>query len=215
MTQRKWISRAAIVATALTAACSDSTTQPGADLTTEQVQSMASALGTLLGTSLGQPQATLTLPRHFEARWVTALQNAYSQERTCPEQGRLGISGTGSTDSLGGLHLLTTDTLADCGIKDSHGDVWHFTSKPVLTTTLDLTSTDVADIDIAHTGAGSVMYSTGSLSGTCPIHVAVASHITIGSPTADSATTSIHTDGTVCGRSVSRDTVITSPWGQQ
>jgi len=206
------MSCATIVAVALLAACSDST-RPGTDLTTEQVQSMASALGTLLGTSLGQPQATLTSPRHFEARWVTDLQNAYSQERTCPEQGRLGISGTGSTDSLGGLHLLTTDTLADCGIKDSHGDVWRFTSQPVLTTTLDLTSTDVADFDIAHTDVGSVTYSTGALSGTCSIDVAIASHTTIGSPTADSATTSIHTDGTVCGRTVSRDTVITSPWG--
>ena len=206
------MSTATAVAVALLAACSDST-QPGTNLTPEQVQLMAAALGTLLGTSLGQPQVTLTSPGHVEARWVTDIQNAYSQERTCPEQGRLGISGTGATDSLGGLHLLTTDTLAACGIKDSHGDVWRFTSQPVLTTTLDLTLTDVADFDITHTDAGSVTYSTVALSGTCAIDIAIASHTAIGSPTADSATTSIHTDGTVCGRTVNRDTVVTSPWG--
>lgn len=204
------VSASAVV---LLAACSDSSTQPGTGLTTAQLQSMTSALGTLLGTSLGQPQASLSAPGHFQARWMGDFESAYSNERTCPEQGRLAVSGTSTLDSLQALHIATTDTLVDCGIKDSHGVVWRFTSDPVLTTTLDVVPFGLTAVAISQSDAGRVAYTSGPLSGSCSIDVAVTTHLLPQSPTPDSVTTSIHTEGTVCGQSVSRDTVITSPWG--
>lgn len=214
MSWRKWKVCVSASAVVLLAACGDSSTQPGRDLTTAQLQSMTSALGTLLGTSLGQPQASRTSLPHLQARWVADFQSTYSSERTCPEQGHLGIVGTSTLDSLGALHIATTDTLVDCGIKDSHGDVWRFTSDPVLITTLDVVPFDLTAVEISQSDAGRVAYTSGPLTGSCSIDVAITSHLAPHSPTPDSVTTSIHTEGMVCGHSVSRDTVITSPWGQ-
>ncbi len=174
---------------------------------------MTSALGTLLGTSLGQPQASRISSPHLQGRWVANFQSTYSSERTCPEQGHLGVSGTSTLDSLHALHIAITDTLVDCGIKDSHGVVWRFTSDPVLTTTLDVVPFGLTAVEISQSDAGRVAYNSGPLSGSCSIDVAVTSHLVPQSPTPDSVTTSIHTEATVCGHSVSRDTVITSPWG--
>jgi hypothetical protein len=212
MSSRRWKSFASAAAIALLAGCSDSSTQPEADLTTAQLHSMVSALGTLLGTSLGIPEPSASSLSQLNARMD--YESAYSRERTCPEEGRLGVGGNGSVDSLGALHLVTTDTLADCGIKNSQGEVWRFTTKPVIATSLEVGISNLPNVEIAQTDVGRVHFSSGSLSGTCSIDVSIGAHMAIGSPTPDSATTSIHSEGTVCGHSVSEDTVITSLWAQ-
>jgi len=214
MTQRKWISCAAIVAIALTAACSDSTTQPGDNLTTEQLQSMSTALTFLLGVSLGHPEASVASPAHFEARRVMAESVPIGGSTACPQGGRVGVNGTFSIDTAGATFALT-DTLVACAIKDDHSNVWTFTSQPTLAVTIDEIANGGADsLDVSHftttqTDVGTVRYSTGDLSGTCLLDVSIEHDVAFGTPTADSSTLSLHTTGTVCGRAVTRDTSYT------
>jgi hypothetical protein len=215
MTQRKWISCAAIVAIALTAACSDSTTRPGGDLSTAQVQSMTSALSFLFGVSLGRPEAAFTSPSHVDARRVMADVLPISGSASCPEGGHVGVNGTFAVDTANDGIFALTDTLVACAIKDDHSNVWTFTSKPTVAVTIeDVTNIHGDSIDLAHatviqTDVGTVQYSTGSLSGTCPLDISIRYDVTRGAPTADSATISLSTVGTVCGHSVARDTSTT------
>jgi hypothetical protein len=216
MSQRKLVSTAALIAIAFIAACSDSTTQPGGDLSTEQVQSMTGALSFLFGVSLGHPEASLTSPAHFDARRVLADALPIRGSTSCPEGGRVGVNGTFSIDTAGDVIFALTDTLVDCGIKDNHSNVWTFTSKPTVAVSIEvLTNFHGDSIDLAHsttvqTDVGTVQYSTGSLSGTCPLDVSITNDVARGTPTADSATFSISTVGTVCGHSVTGDTSFTT-----
>jgi hypothetical protein len=213
--QRKLVSTAALIAIAFIAACSDSTTQPGGDLSTEQIQSMTSALSFLLGVSLGHPEASLTSPAQFDAPRVAGVALPVSGSTSCPEEGRVGFNGTFSTDSAGDGIFALTDTLVDCGIKDNHSIIWTFTSKPTVAVTIeDLTNIHGDSIDLAHstliqTDVGTVQYSTGSMSGTCPLDISIRYDVSRGTPTADSATFSLSAVATVCGHTVTRDTSST------
>jgi hypothetical protein len=215
MLQRKLVSTTVLIAIAFIAACSDSATQPGGDLSTEQVQSMTSALSFLLGVSLGNPAASLTSPAHFDAPRVAGVPLPVSGSTSCPEGGRVGVNGTFSTDSAGDDIFGLTDTLVECGIKDNHSNVWTFTSKPTVAVTIEtLTNVHGDSIDLAHstiiqTDVGTVQYSTGSLSGICPLDISIRYDLARGTPTADSATFSLSTTGTVCGHSETRDTSST------
>ena len=175
---------------------------------------MSSALGTLLGTSLGEPQSLSSSRVHVNTRSPMSDQIAYSRARACPEGGTIDVSGS-IDDPSGNLHLVTVDTLEACAIKDFHGSVWTFNSEPVITTTLDVSGFGESSLTLVQSDSGKVRFSSGALSGTCSIKVAIGDQILIGSPTADSATVTLHTTGTVCGRPVVRDTVITAPWPSQ
>lgn len=215
MSRRHLVSTAALVALAFIAACSDSTTQPGGDLSAEQIQSMNGALSILFGVTFGHPEARRILPRPFEARRVLADAQPISGSTACPEGGRIAVVGTFTIDTTGDGIFALTDTLADCGIKDNHSNVWTFTSKPTVAVTIeDFTNIHGDSIDLAHstnmqTAVGTVQYSTGSLSGTCPLDVSIINDVTRGAPTADSSTLTIATVGTVCGHSVTGDTSFT------
>jgi hypothetical protein len=215
---RKIISCVSLVAVALVAACSDSTTQPGSALTTDQVQSMTTALSFLLGVSLGQPQASLGAPSHLNARRVVADQLPLGGSVACPEGGHVGVTGTFSNDTAGNGTFALTDTLLACAIKDNHSNTWTFTSKPTLAVTLEeLTNIHGDSIDLDHvtliqTDVGVVSYSTGAMSGNCPLNVSIRYGAAFHTPTADSATFSLSTAGTVCGMSVTRDTSYTVPF---
>lgn len=217
MSRRKCVSTVALVAIALIAACSgDSTTQPGGDLSTEQLQSMTTVLSFLLGLSLGTSQSTLSTPTRLDARSLTASVHPITGSLACPEGGRVGVTGTLSSDSAGDAIFALTDTLVDCGIKDNHSNVWTFTSKPTMAVNItELTNIHGDSIDISHftnrqTDVGAVRYSTGAQSGRCSVDVSIERHISLRTPTADSATLSLHTTGTVCGHAVRRDTSVTT-----
>jgi hypothetical protein len=218
MTERKWISCATIVAIALTAACSDSTTQPGDNLSTEQIQSMTAALSFLFGVSLGAPEARRTSASHFDARRAMAEVLPIGGSAACPQGGHVGVDGTFSVDTGGNSIYALTDTLVDCAIKDNHSNVWTFSSQPTVAVTIDALSNIHGDsIDLVHstliqTDVGTVRYSTGNSSGTCPLDVSIRFDVTRGAPTADSATISLSTVGTVCGHAVTRDTSTTIPY---
>ncbi|MEP7087193.1 MAG: hypothetical protein ABI884_07650 [Gemmatimonadota bacterium] len=208
----------ALVSIALSAACSDSSTGPGSDLTTDQLQSMSSALSFVLGTSLGHPNTRVASSQLLSARRVRAEALLVSGSATCPKGGRIATIGSVVTDTAGNLVTALTDTLAKCAVADNHSNVWTFTSKPTLAVTIvDSTIIHGDTIDSSHsaftqTNVGTVQYSTGSHSGTCPLDVSIDFAVDRGIPTADSATYSIHTRGTVCGRSVSRDVSSTLPY---
>ena len=210
---------AVLIIAALTTSCSgDSTTQPGASLTTEQVQSMTGALSFLFGISLGQPNGNLTLSRRVGARQLTALALPISGSPACPEGGHVGSNGTFSIDSAGNAVFAMTDTLVDCAIKDNHSNIWTFNSMPTVAVTFEeLTNIHGDSIDIRHSTSiqsdvGSVHYATGTLSGTCPLDVSIRYDLARGTPTADSATFSLSTAGTVCGHTIARDTSIAIPY---
>lgn len=215
MSQRKLVSTGALVAIAFIAACSDSTTQPGGDLSADQIQSMTGALSTLFGVTLGHPEAIRILPGPFDARRVLADPQPISGSTSCPEGGRIAVIGTFTIDTTGDGIFALTDTLVDCGIKDNHSNVWTFTSKPTAAVTIeDFTNIHGDSIDLAHsstmqTAVGTVQYSTGSQSGTCPLDVSIRDDVTRGAPTADSSTLTVTTVGTVCGHSVTGDTSFT------
>lgn len=197
MSQSKLVSTGALVAIAFIAACSDSTTQPGGDLTTDQIQSMTGALSVLFGVTLGHEEARRNLPAPFETRRVLADPQPISGSTSCPEGGRIAVIGT-----------FTIDTTGD-------GIFWTFTSKPTAAVTIeDFTNIHGDSIDLVHsstmqTAVGTVQYSTGSLSGTCPLDVSIRNDVTRGAPTADSSTLTVSTVGTVCGHSVTGDTSFT------
>jgi hypothetical protein len=134
----------------------------------------------------------------------------------CPEGGHVGVNGTLSNDSAEEVIFALSDTLVACAIKDNHSNVWTFTSKPTLAVTIhELTNIHGDSIDLSHStivqnDVGTVRYSTGALSGTCSMDVSITYDMTRGTPTADSATFSLATVGTVCGRSVARDTSVTA-----
>ncbi|MBA2685910.1 MAG: hypothetical protein H0U66_15615 [Gemmatimonadaceae bacterium] len=218
MSQRKFVSFVALVSIALSAACSDSSTGPGGDLTADQVQSMSSALSFVLGTSLGHSNTRVASSQLFSARRVMAEALLVSGSATCPKGGRIATIGSVMTDTVGNGVITLTDTLAECAATDNHSNVWTFTSKPTMAVTIvDSTNIHGDTIDSSHsaltqTNVGTVQYSTGSRSGTCPVNVSIDFAVDKGVPTADSATFSLHTRGTVCGRSVSRDTSSTLPY---
>lgn len=218
MTQRKWISGAITVGIALTAACSDSTTQPGDNLSNVQIESMTSALSFLFGVSLGAPEANRTSPSHVAARRAMAEVLPIGGSAACPQGGHVGVDGTFSVDTGGNGIFALTDTLVDCAIKDDHSNVWTFNSRPTVAVTLEeLTDIHADSMDLAHStlvqeDVGTVRYSVGQLSGTCPLDVSIRIDLATGTPTADSATISLSTVGTVCGHAVTRDTSSTVPY---
>jgi hypothetical protein len=70
-------------------------------------------------------------------------------------------------------------------------------------------STGFAQLNFKQTDVGRLQYSSGSLSGSCAVDIVVENQFAFQTPTADSATISLHTTGTLCERSVERDTSIT------
>jgi hypothetical protein len=202
-----------VVAITLLAACGGDSTGPGTSLTSEQAAQMSYALGSVLGASFVPSQSIAASRRHLDARTPVSDQASYYVARACPQGGRMAVSGTLS-DASQNVHLVTTDTLDACATKDSRGDVWTFTTKPAFTATLDVSGLGESTITTAETEAGRVRFSSGELSGTCSIDLALNTQLVIGSPAADSATMTLHSSGTLCGRSVATDAVITVPWTQ-
>lgn len=218
MSQRKWISSAALVTIALAAACSDSTTQPGTgNLSTEQLQSMTTALSSLLALSLGTLESNRVAASRFNDRRVNA-DVAIGGSVVCAKGGRVGSTGVFSNDTAGNGIFALTDTLVACAVEDNHSNTWTFTSKPTLNVTLvDSTNIHGDSIDLSHTAisqtdVGKLQYSSGTVSGTCSIDMSIEYVVDAGVPTADSATLSLHSQGTVCNQSVSRDTSSTFPY---
>lgn len=202
-----------VVAVTLLAACGGDSTGPGNSLTSEQAAQMSYALGSVLGASFVPSESVAASRTHFDARSPVGDQASYYVARACPQAGRIAVSGT-LNDVSGNFHLVTTDTLDACATKDSQGDVWAFTTKPAFTSTLDVSGFGESTITTVETEAGRVRFSSGELSGTCSINLALNTQLAIGSPTADSATMTLHSSGTLCGRSVATDAVITVPWTQ-
>ena len=199
----------------ISASCgSDGNTGPGGgDLTSDQAQSVSSALTFLLASSIGQAFASPTAHENPPAGSTVPVQGTAS----CPEGGGVSIIGTFSFDADGNGIIAMTDTLADCAIRD-RSTVWTFTSKPTITATLvDSTNIHGDSIDIAHsaftqTVEGRVHYSSDATSGTCSLNLSIAFVLDRFVPTADSATISVHTRGTVCGQTVSQDETSTIPY---
>jgi hypothetical protein len=197
-----------IITAALTTSCSsDSTTQPREYLTAEQVRSMTGVLSFLFGISLGSPQGKLILSRHVAATEPAPLELLIAGSTACPQGGRVGSSGTFSTDSIGSSVFALTDTLVDCAMKDNHSNVWTFNSTPTVAVTIDLTYSTTIQTDV-----GSVHYATGSMSGSCPLNLTIRYDVARGTPTADSATISTSMTGTMCGRTIASDTSSTIPY---
>jgi hypothetical protein len=214
MVPKKWVSFAVAAGVVILASCGgDATTQPGS-LSQEQLESMATALSFLLGTPSAQPEARLGSLSPVEARSLMASVVPIAGAGACPEGGHIGLNGTFSVDTSGGVFALT-DTLVACGIKDNHSDVWTFTSKPTLSVAIVLPTIIHGDsIDVSHStllqfDVGSVGYSMGAVSGTCAVDLGTRYEVVRGSPTADSTTASLSTTGTLCGHSVMRDTTMT------
>lgn len=204
---------ALLVVAAVTTSCSgDSTTQPGNNLTTEQVQSMTGALSFLFGISLGSPQGKLIVSRHVAASQPRALELPISGSTACPQGGHVGSNGTFVIDSVGNAIFALADTLVDCAIKDNHSNIWTFNTMPTVAVTVEeLTNVHGDSIDLSHStitqsDAGSVRYAFGTLSGTCPLNLSMTYDVVRGAPTADSATFSLSSVGRVCGQSVEWET---------
>jgi hypothetical protein len=213
MSKSRLLSSATLVAMMFLAACGgDGATQPGDMLSADQVQSMASALTALIGTSLFARNPSAASPAHFNARDMMSAAEPVTGSSACPEGGRLGVNGTFSPDDSGHILFALSDTLVDCGIRDNKSNVWTFTSQPTLEISIvegfDGDSTDVQQFTVRQTDVGRVKYATGSLSGVCSMDVAIQSVYSFHTPTADSTTLSLHTAGSLCGRSLARDTSI-------
>ncbi len=215
MTPKKSILCTAIGAVLFVGACSDSSTQPGTGLTTAQLQSMTKSLAYLLSSGTGAITASVEAPSTLDARRVTAVEFPVGGPAACPEGGRVGVNGSFTSDSAGNGVFILTDTLVDCAVKDDHSNIWTFTSEPSIAATItELSNIHGDTIDLSHstlleTDSGSVHYATGSLSGTCPIQLSSRIGVSRGVPTADSATLSLSTAGTICGHTVKRDTAST------
>jgi hypothetical protein len=208
---------AALAVVAIAACGSDATTEPGnEDLTTEQVQSMTSALSFILGTALGHPEANFASPAHVAANRVMAAALPITGSLNCPAGGHVGTEGTLSIDSDVNYVFALTDTLVACGVYDNHSNLWTFTSKPTLAVTIEQPTNIHGDtIDLAHAtliqfDVGTVGYTTGTRSGKCSLDVGIRLDITHGTPTPDSTTVSRSTVGMVCGHSVMWDTTTTA-----
>ncbi|HMI57112.1 MAG TPA: hypothetical protein VK511_03640 [Gemmatimonadaceae bacterium] len=215
MSQRKWMSCVAAVAVVAFAACGgDGSTGPGdGDLTSDQLQSMSSALTSLLANSIGQAFASPEAHENPAPGSAVPVQGTTS----CAEGGRVSTSGTFSNDADGNGIIALTDTIVDCALRD-RSTVWTFTSKPTITATIvDSTNIHGDSIDVSHSAftqavAGRMHYSSDAASGTCTLNVSIAFVLDRFVPTADSATISVHTRGTVCGQSVSQDETSTFPY---
>jgi hypothetical protein len=208
----------AVAAVVTIASCgSDATTEPeGGDLSAEQLQSMTSALSVILGLALGHPQASFASPAHVAANRVMTATLPITGSLGCPEGGHVGTEGTFSIDDDGNNVFALTDTLVACGVHDNHSNLWTFTSKPTLAVTIEQPTNIHGDtIDLAHailiqSDVGTVAYTTGTLSGTCPLDVTITLDFTHGTPTPDSTTVSRSTTGMVCGHPVTWDTTTTT-----
>jgi hypothetical protein len=217
MSQRKWMSCAAAVAVMAIASCGgDTITQPGSEnLSTEQVQSMATALSSILIVAHEPSGASFTSPGHVLANRAMATSLPITGSLLC-SGGHVGTNGTFSIDTSGNTIFALTDTLVACGVYDNHGNFWTFTTKPTLAVTMEVPTNIHGDsIDLAHSTliqsvVGTVGYTTADLSGTCSVNVIVRLDVTRDTPAADSATVSLSTAGTVCGRLMTRYTTTTT-----
>lgn len=212
---RKWKSCAAAVAVVAIVACGgDGTTQPGDELSADQVQSMTGALRRLLALSLFPEDAAVAPPAHLDARRMMSIATPITGARACPEGGHVGVDGSFSANDNGQIVFALRDTLVECGIADDKSNVWIFTTKPTLEISVvestDGGSTEAPALTISETDVGRVKYSTGSMSGTCSLNAMITSEYLLHTPTADSNTVSVHTTGTLCGRTLASDTSITT-----
>lgn len=216
MTPKGSILCTAIGAVLLVGACSDSSTQPRTGLTATQLQSMTKSLTYLLSVGMGTITASVKTPPTLDARRVAAIELPFGGPAACPEGGRVGVNGIFTSDSAGNGIFILTDTLVDCAVKDDHSNIWTFTSEPSIAATITELSNihgdtiDLSNSTLLETESGSVHYSTGSLSGTCPIQLSSRIEVAKGVPTADSATLSLSTAGTICGHTVTLDTTSTT-----
>ncbi|HEV7705148.1 MAG TPA: hypothetical protein VGO46_12690 [Gemmatimonadaceae bacterium] len=197
------------------AACGgDGTTQPVGTLSADQVQSMTGALRRLLALSLFPEEAAVVPPAHLNARRMMSISTPIKGSRACPEGGHVGVDGSFSANDDGQIVFSLSDTLVECGIADDKSNVWIFTTKPTLETTVvetaDGDSTEAPTLTISETDVGRLKYATGSLSGTCSMNATITSEFLLHTPTADSNTVSVHTTGTLCGRTLASDTSITT-----
>jgi hypothetical protein len=216
MSIRTLRSSACLAAMMFLAACgSDGATPPGNTLSAEQVQSMSSALTSLIGLSLFSQEASVAMPAHLDARRVLSQTEPVHGAGACPEGGRLAVNGTFAPDDSGHIVFALSDTLVECGIKDNKSNVWTFTTQPTLEISIvegfASDTTGGPELTARQTDVGRVKYTTGSLSGTCSMDVLIQTEYFFHTPTADSSTVSLHTEGTLCERSVARDTSITMP----
>ena len=221
MTLNKSILGAALGAVFLATACSDSTTQPGTSLTTTQLQSMTESLTYLLSIGMGAITASVKAPSTLNARRVMAIELPFGGRTACPEGGRVGVNGIFTSDSAGNGIFILTDTLVDCAVKDDHSNIWTFTSRPSVAATITELSNvhgdtiDLSNATLLQTDSGTVQYSTGSLSGTCPVQFSSRIEVSKGAPTPDSAVLSLSTAGTICGHTFTRDTTTTTGFTPQ
>jgi hypothetical protein len=202
----------AIVIVMLAACGGDGATQPGDELSADQVQSMARSLRTLFALSIVTEDARIA-PSARLATLGTLGPQPINGTRACPQGGYIGVDGTFGGNDSGDIVFAISDTLVACGIKDKEQNVWTFTTKPTLELSIieafEGDSTDVPILTVRESDVGRVNFSVGSTSGTCSMNVAVQTKFLSHSPTADSMTTTLHTTGTLCGRSIASDTSLT------
>ncbi|MEP7087194.1 MAG: hypothetical protein ABI884_07655 [Gemmatimonadota bacterium] len=207
--------RIIVFAIALVAACggdsSDITPPPSGQLSQSQVASLSTALTALLEYSYESPSILFSLRSPTGARHATDDRRPYSGGIVCPEGGRTGVTGT-VVESPSGQFIEVLDTLLDCGMRDGDGAVWRFTSDSAVTSTIGIVVIDSIDFETTQSDIGRIRYTNGILTGSCAIDISIADHLTLATAITRAQTLSIRTNGTICGRTVSSDTLIVNSW---
>lgn len=200
---------------ALVAACggdsSDIMPPPSGQPSQSQVVSLSTALTALLEYSYESPPVLFSLRPPTGARHATDDWLPYSGGIVCPEGGRTGVTGT-VVESPSGQFIEVRDTLVDCGMRDGDGAVWRFTSDSAVTSTIDIEAIDSIDFETTQSDIGRIQYTNGSLKGSCAINISIADHLTLATANTRTQTLRIRTNGTICGRTVSSDTLIVNRW---
>lgn len=136
------------------------------------------------------PLSTGTLPRSTD-----------SSPTPCPKGGSVqgGFTFTGIDKPV-----IGRITFASCAVADSAGEVWTFTSQPVLTLTVDQVGTDSTYAAVT-TMTGDLRVESRSARGTCTIDAREEVRYRFVTPT----TSYIHQTGHVCGQVI--DTTFIAP----
>ena len=175
---------------------------------------MATVLRRLVALSLFTEDASVASTAQVRARSMMSAGNPITGSRACPAGGYFGVDGSFSPDDDGRIVFAISDTLVDCAIGDSNSNVWTLTTQPTLEISIvegfDGDSTDASRLIVQETDTGRLNYGTGSLSGSCSMNVEILSEFASHTPTADSNTVTVHTTGTLCGRSLANDTSYTT-----
>jgi hypothetical protein len=154
------------VAVLIAACSSDATTEPEANLTTEEISQAFEALSNVGGLTLGFLPIGLR-----DAALMASLTESIDETESCPRGGSTRYRGTVTVnESSGSGSLDIRQTYSNCASDSDNGRVWTFNGDPDVRTRITAgVSASTQQLSITGTQQGAFRFSSDGNSGRCSV----------------------------------------------